>query len=131
MLPIDGFIRRIPRAVRLISFALTAASLAACGSSTEPSSSPTLTATVNATPSLAFTPNQISLKKGGTVTFSFGSIAHNVFFDNDPAGAPTNIDGNNSNTSATRTFTTEGVYVYNCHIHPGMRGTVTVVAETQ
>ena len=129
MFLINGLFTRAGHAARLSVFALTAASLAACGgSSTEPQSQPTLTATVNANNSLAFAPGQVTLQKGGTVTFSFGSIAHNVFFDNDPAGAPTNIDGNNSSTSVTRTFTTEGVYAYNCHIHPGMRGTVTVVA---
>jgi len=131
MFPIDGSLTRARRAACLTAFALIAATLAACGgSSTEPQSQPTLTATVNATNSLAFAPGQVTLKKGGTVTFSFGSIAHNVFFDNDPAGAPTNIDGTNSNSSVARTLTTEGVYVYNCHIHPGMRGTVTVVAES-
>jgi len=105
--------------------------LAACGgssSSTEPQSGGQ--PTVQATPSLQFTPNNITVAVGSSVTFAFGAVAHNVFFDNDPAGAPTNIDGTNSNSSVARTFTTEGVYVYNCHIHPGMRGTVTVVAES-
>ena len=87
-------------------------------------------ATVDATPSIAFTPANVKLSVGGTVTFAFGSVGHNVFFDDDPAGAPASIDGVRSNTTLQRTFTTAGVYNYNCHIHPGMHGTILVGAAT-
>jgi plastocyanin len=100
--------------------------LAACSggtSSTAPTSpSP---ATVNAAPNLSFDPSPLHLVAGGTVTFAFGSVAHNVFFDAIP-GAPADIPGTNANTSTTRTFPTAGTYVYNCHIHPGMTGTIIV-----
>jgi hypothetical protein len=36
----------------------------------------------------------------------------------------------NTNTSVQRTFAAAGVYNYNCHIHPGMHGTVVVGAAT-
>jgi plastocyanin len=106
-----------------------------CSSSTNPpappatgpgNTPPVSTAQVNATPSLAFTPATISLIPGGTVTFAFGSVAHNVFFDNDPAGAPAPIGGANANVAVQRTFPVAGVYNYVCHIHPGMRGTIVV-----
>lgn len=93
---------------------------------------PVSSARVDATPSIAFTPANISLTTGGTVTFAFGSVPHNVFFDNDPAGAPAAIDGVNANVTLQRTFPVAGVYNYYCHIHPGMRGTIVVggVANT-
>jgi plastocyanin len=111
--------------------------VAACGSSTNPYSSPqvdpgttpTSSAQVSATPSLAFTPAAVALNVGGTVTFAFGSVGHNVFFDNDPAGAPAAIDGVNANASLQRIFPVAGVYNYYCHIHPGMRGTIVVGTE--
>ena len=87
---------------------------------------PVRDATVQATPAEQFTPGRINLLVGGTVTYAFGSLAHNVFFDNGPTGAPDNITAPSSNKSVTLTFNTKGTYVYNCHIHPGMKGTVVV-----
>jgi plastocyanin len=116
--------------IRYVSAAsLAIAALGACGgdSPTEPvNPTPVPAATVQAIPSEQFTPGRVTLAVGGTVTFAFGSLAHNVFFDNDPAGAPDNIPDPSANKSVTRTFTTAGTYTYNCHIHPGMRGTVVV-----
>jgi plastocyanin len=80
---------------------------------------------VDATASLAFTPATLNTQVGHAVTFAFGSVGHNIFFD-DAAGAPANIPGVNSNTSATRTFDTPGTFTYSCHIHPFMQGKVVV-----
>ena len=85
-----------------------------------------MAATVNATSLNTFTPANVAVGVGGTVTFTFGDVAHNVFFDNSPAGAPDAIAGTNANMSATRTFTTAGTFEFDCHIHPGMKGTVVV-----
>jgi plastocyanin len=45
-------------------------------------------ATVEATPSLAFTPNSLTVKRGDKVTFAFGMVPHNVTFDNRDAKTP-------------------------------------------
>jgi plastocyanin len=120
----------------LAPFAIVA--LAACGGggySTAPNNNnnnnnsdqtPVAQATVQATPAEQFTPGRVNLLVGGTVTYAFGTLAHNVFFDNGPTGAPDNITAPSSNKSVTLTFNTKGTYVYNCHIHPGMRGTIVV-----
>jgi plastocyanin len=122
---------------RIIAPLTMASIVAGCSASTNPYASsttdpgntlppPVSAAQVNATPSIAFTPPTIALNVGGTVTFAFGSVAHNVFFDNDPTGAPATIDGANANTSVQRTFPVAGFYKYYCHIHPGMSGMIVV-----
>jgi plastocyanin len=109
---------------------LGVAALAACGgegSITAPvDQTPVSAATVQATPAIAFTPGTVTLAVGGTVTFAFGSLEHNVFFDNAPPGAPANIAAPSANKTVALTFPTAGTYVYNCHLHPGMKGTITV-----
>lgn len=99
----------------------------ACGGSdampTEPG--PVDNHTITASPALAFTPATLTVKAGDVVTFAFGSVAHNVFFDA-TAGAPSDISGQNANVSVQRTLTTAGSYHYICHIHPSMQGTIVV-----
>lgn len=106
--------------------------VAACGgdddysSGPEPDPTPVQAATVDAAPSIRFTPGEVNLVRGGTVTFRFGGVPHNVFFDDAPAGAPEDIEGTRTNESVARTFGTAGTFGYECLIHPGMRGTVIV-----
>lgn len=112
------------------SLAVIALFLAACSDddedSTGPGPTPVQAATVDATPSIQFTPSSVVLARGGKVTFRFAGVPHNVFFDNATAGAPANITGSRTNESVELTFGTVGAFPYNCHIHPGMTGTVVV-----
>jgi plastocyanin len=96
-----------------------------CGSSNGVNSPTPPANTVAATPGLAFAPASLTVNTGDAVTFAFGSVAHNVFF-NSQAGAPGDIQGTNANVSIARTFTTAGTYSYTCHIHPSMQGMVVV-----
>ena len=73
---------------------------------------------------LAFNPNAVDLAAGGTVTWTFGGVTHNVTFDA-KAGAPPKIP-NTSNANGTATFTSAGTFNYHCTIHPFMTGAVTV-----
>jgi plastocyanin len=98
------------------------------GGSNSPSGPPPVPAngaTVNATPSLTFAPDTVTVNAGETVTFAFASVDHNVFFDRQ-AGAPADIPGDNDSVSVSRVFSTAGAYRYTCHIHPFMHGTVVV-----
>jgi plastocyanin len=83
--------------------------------------------TVQASNANTFTPATATVNEGGTVTWSFGSVAHNVIFQG--ANAPANV-GILSNTTADRTFATAGSFAYVCSLHAGMSGAVNVVAPT-
>jgi|SRR5215207_3754950 len=114
------------RAAALTTIAL----LLGCGGATGPYGGgaphpPPPEKTVNATPSLAFSPASLAVTAGETVTFAFGSVAHNVFFD-PQTGAPADVPGANAGVSVERAFPTAGTYRYTCHIHPFMSGTVVV-----
>jgi plastocyanin len=86
---------------------------------------PTATATVQANPAQQFSPGQVDITTGGTVTWQFSGLAHNVTFTGSAAGTPANI-GTSTNVAVARTFSTAGSFTYVCTLHPGMQGTVVV-----
>lgn len=75
-------------------------------------------------PGAAFSPSAVSIVVGGTVTFVFTALPHNVFFGGG-AGRPADIPVT-SNQVIQRTFTTAGQFNINCTLHPGMSGVITV-----
>jgi plastocyanin len=68
-----------------------------------------------------FTPTTDTVAAGTAVTFTFGSVVHNVVFETGPSILAT--IPNASNTSAIRTFATAGTYTFHCTIH-NFSGTV-------
>jgi len=109
----------------LVAVAVTIAACGGSGGTHSTTAPPPPENTISATPALTFGPTTLTVSAGQTVTFAFGSVAHNVFFDQQ-LGAPADIDGLNANVSVQRVFTAPGTYHYSCHIHPSMRGTVVV-----
>jgi hypothetical protein len=65
----------------------------------------------------------VDVGTGGTVTWTFGSLAHNVTFGS--AGAPASIPAT-TGASVSRTFNTPGTFAYDCTLHAGMTGVVNV-----
>jgi plastocyanin len=81
-----------------------------------------LSATVNM-PGNVFSPTTADIAQGGSISFVFPSVAHNVLFGT--TGAPQDIPIT-SNATIARTFATKGTFNYSCSVHPGMIGTVVV-----
>ena len=75
---------------------------------------------------MMFTPSQISVAKGGTVTWTNNdSTAHTVTDDLSNVGGP--ASGNiQPGSTYSYTFDKAGSYQYHCSIHPSMRGTIVV-----
>ena len=76
-------------------------------------------------PGNSFSPFNVSVRVNGTVRFEFPSSPHNVIFVS-KAGAPADIQ-QTVNVTVSRTFGTVGIFPYDCTLHPGMSGQVTVV----
>jgi len=73
-----------------------------------------------------FVPNNVVIREGGVVRFTFGGTAHSVIFT-EQSGRPENIEVAVANTTEERTFPVVGTYSYACADHSGsMAGTVTV-----
>lgn len=123
--------------VRLFTLAAAAVFAAACSSSTSPGSggstgghSTTITASQTTTGgaygsggNYFFSPTPDTVAAGTNVTYSFGSVRHNVHFDA-VAGAPDSIPST-MEAQVQRMFSTAGTYTYHCLIH-GISGTVVV-----
>ncbi|MEO7366563.1 MAG: hypothetical protein ABIZ36_01315 [Gemmatimonadaceae bacterium] len=75
-------------------------------------------------PGNSFSPFNSIVKVNGSVAFDFPGDEHDVTFVS-KVGAPANIPVTKSKV-VTRTFTTVGVFDYDCKVHPGMSGQVTV-----
>lgn len=82
------------------------------------------TATVTAGNDLAFTPPTVIVARNATVSYTFGSVVHNVAFRT-AAGTPSNVP-NSSATTVARVFPTAGDFTYDCTLHGGMTGQVVV-----
>jgi plastocyanin len=88
------------------------------GGQAPPTASVTASSTAN-----TFTPGCVVIATGGTVTWTFGTLAHDVDFSG--ANAPADIPQRTS-TTESRTFSTAGSFPYRCTLHPGMNGQVIV-----
>jgi len=118
------------RISRVFGLAALGLGIGCSSDDSDPSEPPPTTATVQATPQITFEPATTTIAVGGTVTFAFGPVEHNVFFEDDDGnpepGAPPNIEPPTANASVDRTFTTAGEFEYYCQIHPSMEGQIVV-----
>lgn len=74
---------------------------------------------------LAFSPKRVSINKGSTVKFQFlePDTDHNV---TSVGSKRFKTIANRTTGTVKRTFTRGGIYRYECTLHPGMTGRITV-----
>jgi len=118
----------------LLTLVALAVAITGCTANQNPAPQGTGPATPAAGPgsvsinNFAFSPQQITVSQGTTVTWTNqDSVAHTVVSD---AGAPGTFSSDplSQGSSFTFTFTKPGTYTYHCSIHPSMTGTVTVTS---
>jgi plastocyanin len=75
---------------------------------------------------MMFTPSQITVAKGGTVTWTNNdNVTHTVVDDLSNVGGPASGDIQPGSTYSF-TFNKTGSFQYHCSIHTYMRGTIVV-----
>jgi plastocyanin len=120
--------RYLPLAALLGAAAAVVPSLAS--SATTPQ-----TATVSGTESITWSPAEVTIAPGGTVTFQDPSktVPHGIVWESGPetpacSGVP--IDEGRSNWKGTCTFAGEGAYHYYCYVHGKAMSGVVIVGNT-
>jgi plastocyanin len=95
-------------------------------SSTSSNSNQTTTSGSVGIKNMMFTPSQISVNKGATVTWTNDdNTTHTVTDDLNNVGGP--ASGNiEPGSTYSFTFNKTGSFQYHCSIHPSMRGTIVV-----
>jgi plastocyanin len=109
---------------RLGPAALAALAIAAVAGTVTTAAGAGATRTV-ALKDISFAPRSLTIARGTTVRFAFrdGDTTHNV---TSTAGRRFKTIPNRSSGSASRTFRRAGIYRYECTLHPGMTGRITV-----
>ncbi len=82
---------------------------------------------VISTANLTFTPDDVRIPPGQSVTWQFVGTTHNVTFESGgPAPPGGNIPDTAPGNSVSRTFPQAGEYKYECTIHKGLNGKIRV-----
>ncbi len=124
-----GVVTGVANGNALITASITAGSITHAGSQTVAVSTPSSTAGITGTTTLAWSPSTVTISRSGgtgTVTFTFQSVAHTVTWDSQPPGATVADIDATQNKSVALGFTVPGHYTFHCSIHANMNGVVNV-----
>jgi plastocyanin len=125
---------RFPIILVLVTLLTITVAFAGCSSYQSPAPQGAGTAAPAAGPgaitikSFAFSPQEMTVKQGTTVTWTnLDGVGHTIVSD---AGAPDAISSEpiSQGASFSFTFTKPGTYPYHCSIHPSMTGSVIVTS---
>lgn len=120
----------MPRRAPLAALVVGGLAVGACGGGggdAAPAPAPVAGDAVVALRNVEFNPARLAVHRGATVTWVWREkVAHNI---KGTGAAAALVDRATTDTGSYRvTFERLGVYRYRCTIHPGMDGSVTVVA---
>jgi plastocyanin len=118
----DGIVRAVTLGTANILSSVTVGDVTRTATTAVTVNAPASTALVVA-PQFTYEPGVVHLAMGGSVTWTIGSIHHDVRFS--AAGAPPHVP-ELRDSSASRIFNTRGSFDYSCTFHSGMSGTVHV-----
>ena len=89
---------------------------------------PQASADASSIDNFTFTPQTLTVKAGTTVTWTNkDDIPHGIASDNNAFKRSPALD---TDDSYSFTFTTPGTYQYFCYVHPFMKGTIVVQANS-
>lgn len=118
----DGTVTAVGPGTAQISASISIGGSTATGTTQVTVAAAPATASVTA-PQTVYSPRVVDVAAGGTVTWTFAAVQHDVDFTS--TGAPSDIPPI-QNTSASRTFPSSGIFPYRCTLHAGMTGEVRV-----
>ncbi|MSR22385.1 MAG: hypothetical protein EXR92_02400 [Gemmatimonadetes bacterium] len=130
-------IHSCPSRAKHLCMALVAAAVVGCGGSDSPTSNgngngggggggnPVATTSVSVQNN-SFSPSAIRVTPGATVTWTWGGRGHNVTWTGSNTTALQDSATRSSGTHQVTMPATAGTYNYECTLHPGMNGSVTV-----
>jgi plastocyanin len=118
----DGKITAVAEGTSRITASLSLGGITKTGTATITTLVAAASGTVTA-PATIYQPQDLNVRAGASVTWTFQSVPHTVTFTS--AGAPAGLAEFRDGSSAV-VFPTSGTYNYRCEIHPGMVGVVHV-----
>ena len=120
-----GLVTAVSSGVDTVTASITSGGTTRAATAVITVNAPAAGATVT-TPNLTFSPPSVTIQAGQTVTWQFSGATHNVTWLPGPVPAGGDIPDQPVGSTVQRSFSTAGVYTYECTRHNNMTGSVVV-----